>query len=129
MKKILIVLMSCMLLIAVSSLQAQAGSKQRYRWEEIAIGIGASILSNALLNYQRPYPGQYPPSPGYYPSGHWDMKKVRWVPPIYEKKRWVDGYYGYNGRWFPGRWEGRWIPGYWVMKRVWVRDRANRYYR
>jgi len=116
MKKILIVLMSCMLLIAVSSLQAQAGSKQRYRWEGIAIGIGASILGNALLNYQHPYP----PHPGYYPSKHWRMKRAKRVPPIHKRKYRADGYYGYNGKW---------VPGYRVNKNVRVRDRAYGYCR
>lgn len=36
---------------------AWAGSKQRYRWEGVAIGLGAAIVGNALLNdyyYDRP---------------------------------------------------------------------------
>ncbi|MDY6954209.1 MAG: DUF4149 domain-containing protein, partial [Thermodesulfobacteriota bacterium] len=70
---ILTTILCCTLLVT----SAWAGSKQRHRWEGVAIGIGAAMLGSALLNsyyydqpprpvYYRPRPLCYRPAPIYY---------------------------------------------------------------
>jgi hypothetical protein len=128
-----------LVLIAVFTLvfltpQAQAGPEERYRWEGIAIGVGAAIIGSAILNnyyqsqhheyvvYHKPARVERPvhmyrPTPG-----HWEIQK-EWVPPTY-KRVWNPGHYDRYGEWI----EGHWLkivdqPGYWVEKKVWVRYR------
>lgn len=104
-----------------------AGSPQSYRWEGVAIGIGAAILGNALLNaYHQPPAPAYRPAPVYHrpgppqPAGYWQTHR-EWVPPQYQKV-WNSGHYNRHGRWVPGQWIQTEIqPGYWVERRVWVR--------
>ena len=111
---------------------AQAGSAQRYRWEGVAIGIGAAILGSALLHhnrqdvyYGRPYNGSeygsYRPRQPYR-SGHWEMRK-EWVLPTY-RRVWNPGHYNRYNEWVPGGWiEIADRPGYWIKTRVWVAHR------
>ncbi|MBF0099632.1 MAG: hypothetical protein HQK77_01860 [Desulfobacterales bacterium] len=44
---IMITILSCVVFVTSS---AFAGSKQRHRWEGVAIGVGASILGAAIIN-------------------------------------------------------------------------------
>jgi len=50
MKKIMVFIMIAAVSISFSVQSAFAGSKQHYRWEGVAIGVGAAILGHALLN-------------------------------------------------------------------------------
>lgn len=98
------------------------------RMEGIAIGIGAMVLTKAIIDHQRQHDTTVRPVRYSYhhrrvhhkPAGYWDTQK-RWVPAKY-KKVWNPGHYKRSGRWVPGRWiriKAR--PGYWTTKRVWIR--------
>jgi hypothetical protein len=113
--------------------QAQAGPEERYRWEGIAIGLGAAIIGSAILHnhYQSHHPKYavyHKPAKHkrhdfrrhHHRRGHWEIQK-EWVPPTY-RRVWNPGHYNRRGRWIPGQWmEIVDQPGYWVKKKVWVR--------
>jgi hypothetical protein len=108
--------------IATAAPTAWAGSAQRHRLEGAVIGIGALILTQAIINHQRNvYAAETQPIAQYYshPAGHWDTQK-QWVPGQY-KKIWNAGHYDRRGHWVSGHWmQVELEPGYWVEKRVWV---------
>ncbi len=98
-KKLSMVMLTTVLCLSLMVTSAWAGSKQHYRWEGVAIGVGAAILGNALFNtcyhaqpgpapvyysappvYYSPPPVYYSPAPVYYGS-----------PPIYYRP--VPAYY------------------------------------
>lgn len=136
MKKLLAIATVAAVCVAFSVSPADAGSKQRHRWEGVAIGVGAALLGGAIIHdihrvHHRPvrvyHHREYRPrryeSREYCPPprrrGHWEEKKV-WIPPVYERV-WNPGHYDCNNEWIPGRWmrvEKR--PGYWKSERVWV---------
>lgn len=104
-----------------------AGDKQHYRWEGVAIGLGAAILGSALINssQSRYQPERvtviehttnyrsYPPRQN---RRYCETRRV-WVPPVREKI-WNPGHYEY-GRWFSGRYIMiERSPGYWAEERV-----------
>jgi len=115
-KSLLIFVLIALFSVSLLPSPAQAGSAQRYRWEGVAIGIGAAILGSTLLNLNRQDAyyerqrhgseyGSYRPRQRYR-SGHWEMRK-EWIPPTY-KKVWNPGHYNhYNHR-------GKWVPGHWI---------------
>ena len=112
------------LLISLVSSPAWARSAQHYRWEGVAIGIGAAIIGGAILDscchprYGAAYAYSYPPPPPRR-HGHWAYEKI-WVPPTY-KSAWNPAHYNRRGEWIPGEWisiEDR--PGYWASERVWI---------
>lgn len=136
--KIKTTLISLTILLFAMSLAASsalAGSKQRYRWEGVAIGVGAAILGHAIIQSHRAEP-QRPvvhthPQPAYRPhqpagqrQGHWEWRSV-WVPPNHETV-WNPGHYNHKGRWVPGHWiHVQTTQGHWTQARVWVaRGRA-----
>ena len=103
-RKLLIGLFVALLAIAIVSTPALAGSKQRHRWEGVAIGVGAAILGHAIYQahkeesraqvvYVEPEPEQrYHRRQG--PKrrhGHWEWQRT-WVAPTYEKV-WNPGHY------------------------------------
>ena len=112
---------------------ALAGSKQRHRWEGVAIGVGAAILGHAIYQnhkaHQQPHVVYVEPQRtdryncGYrhkHPHGHWAWQET-WVPPVYERI-WNPGHYNRKGHWVPGHWmqlEG--AKGHWIRERVWVK--------
>ena len=53
MKKIMTLCMVAVFFMTISAPAAFAGSKQRHRWQGVAIGLGAAILGNAILNSDR----------------------------------------------------------------------------
>jgi len=127
-KNLFILLITTILCVSFLTSSAWAGSRQRYRWEGVAIGIGAAILGNAIFSrpvqrrscirpvYYRPVPRR----PVVCPSGYWEMRRT-WVPPPYERI-WVENYYNRYGDLVPGYWKERRRPGYWVKRRIWVAD-------
>ena len=131
-KNLFIILATLILCFSFMKLSAWAGNVQRNRWEGVAIGIGAAILGNALINHYRysvptqsTFYQRHPPTPHYghryrqKSSGHWEVRKV-WVPPTY-KRVWNPGHYKRHGRWVPGQWMNiEKKPGYWTKERVWV---------
>lgn len=152
MKRLFYGIMAIVFCVSVFSSSAMAGSKQRHRWEGVAIGIGASIIGGAILHsmhqqyrynpepapqirYEREERAYYTPPQRHYdnydrlhPSppprgcGHWEIRKF-WVPPVYEKV-WNPGHYNRWNEWVPGHWiEIEKSPGYWREERVWVADR------
>lgn len=128
-KNPIIVVFITVLCVTFLTASAWAGKKDRYRWEGIAIGVGAVMLGHALLNqhhhfHQAPGPIHHPPVPRF--RGHWEVRRV-WIPPIHERV-WNPGHYNHKGRWVHGRWiEVVKEPGYWGEKRVWVRRPYYRY--
>jgi hypothetical protein len=135
MKKTMMLVFSAIFLLSFSAAPALAGSKQRHRWQGVAIGLGAAILGSALINNcETPErvvayapPRQYHPGPSHFrPQGHWETRRV-WVPPEYERV-WNPGHYE-CGRWVSGQWIDLEVnPGYWREERVRVSD-ARRDYR
>ncbi len=131
-KSFLVFVFIALFTVSLLSAPAQAGSAQRYRWEGVAIGIGAAILGSVLLHHNRQdaYYGRHRHGSEYgsyhprqrYRSGHWDVRK-EWVPPTYRRVR-NPGHYNQYDEWVPGGWiviVDR--PGYWTKTRVWVAHR------
>lgn len=144
MKKVLTSLIVMVVCFSLAAPPVWAGSKQRRRWEGVAIGIGAAILGHALINNHNRHRDNaaairdrgkscyIPPRPrscrrevcrpcrGRSCRGHWEVKKV-WVPPTY-KEVWNPGHYNRRGKWVPGQWikivaeEGRWAED-----KVWIK--------
>ena len=140
MKKILISVIVLVICLSLSVPPTLAGSKQRHRWEGVAIGVGAAILGHALANrhqnrYDRAEVGERrgyhydPPAPrrrsAYFPPrpsrrGHWKVEKV-WIAPTY-KKVWNPAHYNRKDKWVPGKWiKITDQPGYWTERQVWGR--------
>lgn len=114
----------------MSAAPVYAKSPQRYRWEGVAIGLGAAILGSAVLHHgyhYRPAPPPYyrhPPWPEHprRPECYrWETRR-EWVPPQYDWV-WIPGHHGRRGHYAPGHWERRLIsPGYWETKRYCLRE-------
>ncbi|PIP35511.1 MAG: hypothetical protein COS92_02500 [Desulfobacterales bacterium CG07_land_8_20_14_0_80_52_14] len=123
---IILVSITCLAFLSVSS--AYARSPQQYRWEGVAIGVGAAIIGSALLHppyYHRPSPPPFYHHPPYYPRPDCDSWEVRreWVPPQYDWV-WIPDHYDHRGCWVPGYWEKRLIyPGRWEERRYRLCDR------
>jgi len=107
-KNLIIVFLAMGFTLSFISPSAWAGSPQQYRWEGIAIGVGAAILGGALVNaciYPCPAPravSRYPFSPRYgyyYPprhhGEHWKARK-RWRPYPYKETRHQGRYQGHG---------------------------------
>jgi hypothetical protein len=130
MKKTIMLTITMIFFLSLLAPSAYAGSKQRHRWQGVAIGLGAAILGHAIVNSER-----YESSPDrvvvvdrdYYSPrysnrhhrGKWEIRKT-WVEPRCERV-WNPGHYNEYNQWVPGRnitiETGQ---GYWVKKRVWV---------
>ncbi|MBW2266259.1 MAG: hypothetical protein JRF28_08905 [Deltaproteobacteria bacterium] len=72
-KQISIFVLVTALLLLFSVDPVWAGSRARYRWEGVAIGLGAAIIGSALIHCYEP---QYSSSMVFY-----DRPPVRYVPP------------------------------------------------
>lgn len=131
-----ILLITALLCVSFLIPSAWAGSKQKHRWEGVAIGIGATILGCALFKQYHddtyyshhkpavvPAPAYRHPPPRYSRHrGDWEMRK-EWVPPTH-KRVWNPGHYNRRGEWVAGQWlEIVDRPGYWTEVRVWVSRR------
>ena len=130
-KKLLISLIVTAFAITLGFSPAVAGSKQRHRWEGVAIGVGAAILGNAIFQARRadqpPEVVYVVPEPAYPDNGpnrrhgHWEWQQT-WVPPLYERV-WNPGHYNPNGSWVNGHWmDLETYAGHWTQERVWVAD-------
>jgi hypothetical protein len=86
--------------VVLISSSAVAGSKQRHRWEGVAIGIGAAILGHAIYQSHTHHstspvvvvdpdrPCRRGPK---HRHGHWEWRES-WVPAVYERV-WNPGHY------------------------------------
>jgi hypothetical protein len=131
-QKVLLSLMVTVLAIGLVSSSALAGSKQRYRWEGVAIGVGAAILGHAIYQAHRPAPrpqvAYMEPEPAFrnhdgrdHHRGHWQWQKI-WVPSATERV-WNPGHYNQRGHWVKGHWiEVVTRDGYWSQERIWIAD-------
>ncbi len=120
MKKKTLFILSVAIVLAwiVTAPPVQAGSPQQYRWQGVAIGVGASVIGSMLYHHARP-PRHYvrPACPPRYSRGHWEWRRT-WVPPAYAKT-WNPGHYNRRKHWVAGRWiriETR--PGHWRKEKV-----------
>ena len=130
----------CLFVVLISTVlatsSALAGSKQRHRWEGVAIGVGAAILGHAIYQAHR---SDQPPQVVYVQPepprkhgrghgsrhGHWEWQKT-WVPPTYEKV-WNPGHYDRGGHWVSGHWiDVQTSEGYWTKERVWIAANGRR---
>lgn len=129
MKKIIILSIVTMFFLSLAVPSAEAGSKQRHRWEGVAIGLGAAILGHALINNSCAPPPERsvvidrdchrPSYSHHYRGGHWEVRKI-WVAPVCEKV-WNPGHYNHCHQWVPGQYITiEKAPGYWAKERVWV---------
>ena len=122
-KRFLTLCFVAIITIAMTAPASWAGSAQRHRLEGAVIGIGALLLTKAIIDHSRDAyaaPAR-PAAQPYYPqpAGYWDTQR-EWVPPTY-KKVWNPGHYNVKGRWVPGRWIQIEVEsGYWAERKVWV---------
>ena len=124
MKKLFILLMVIIFYLTVFANPVVAGSKQHYRWEGVAIGLGAALLGSALINSYQPErvtvierETYYYPDPPRHSQRYCEPRRV-WIPPVCERV-WNPGHYEY-GRWVSGEYimiESE--PGYWAEERGW----------
>jgi hypothetical protein len=136
-KKVLIIMVIALCGIALVSSSALAGSKQRHRWEGVAIGVGAAILGHAIYQSHK---AELQPQVVYvaperigrdnhgpnHRYGHWEWQKI-WVPPTYERI-WNPGHYNRKGHWVSGHWMMvETTDGHWTQERVWVADNRSPY--
>jgi len=131
-KNLFALLLTAILCVSFLIPSVWAGSKQRHRWQGVAIGLGTAILGNAIFkHYHNEYYSHRKPSPvvapgyNYHPPkygrhrGYWEVRK-EWIRPTY-KKDWNPGRYNRRGKWVPGHWiEIEVRPGCWTETRVWV---------
>lgn len=135
MRHLTILTIAGVFLFTMGAAPADAGSKQRHRWEGVAIGVGAAILGSAIANsMDRPHEvrtvnrgGCYYPPKRYCPPprhrrGHWETRRL-WVPG--ESKRvWNPGHYNAFKEWVDGHWiEIEETPGHYETRRVWIHHR------
>jgi len=122
-KRLLTLCLVAIISIAFTAPAAWAGSAQKHRLEGAVMGIGALILTKAIIDHSRyvdavetrPAARPYP----YQPAGYWDTQR-EWIPARYHKV-WNPGHYNRRGQWVSGHWMQVEIePGYWTGKRVWV---------
>lgn len=128
MKKSVILSLAVLFLLSLSVSPAFAGSKQRHQWQGVAIGLGAAILGNAILNSSptcervavvehEPHYRSCPPPRSRH--GYCETRRI-WVPPVYERV-WNPAHYE-NGRWVHGQWIDLEVKsGYWREDRLWSR--------
>ena len=108
-KNLIIVLLAMGFTLSFILPSVWAGSPRQYRWEGIAIGVGAAILGGALINgciYPCPAPRAVyrypcPPRYGYYHpprhhGEHWKASKI-WRSHPYRETR-HHGHYQGHGR-------------------------------
>lgn len=125
MKKIMGILLVMVIGLSLAAQPAFAGSKQRYRWQGVAIGVGAAILGHAIYNSCKETSScekvtvYSHPCPPHHRYGHWEIRRV-WVEPVY-KRVWNPGHYDCRGKWVPGHWQMiEKQPGCWQEQEVWV---------
>ncbi len=86
MKKIIVTLLIMAFGLSLTAQPALAGSKQRYRWQGVAIGVGAAILGHSVYNSRNESPSckkvavYNHPCPPPHRYGYWEIRKV-WVEP------------------------------------------------
>jgi hypothetical protein len=145
-RNLFIIVVAGVLLTSLLSQPVWAKSPQRYRWEGVAIGLGAALLGSAILhdsrnsryarNYSRPQhqprynrhyqkprhrPRHYKRY-GYRPCDYYDYERF-WVPPVYNHF-WRPGRYDPYERGVRGRWKKRMNrPGHWEERRYCRSDR------
>lgn len=137
MKMLLVGLVIALFGSALVSSSVMAGSKQRHRWEGVAIGVGAAILGHTIyqthkaeqqpqvvyVEPERTYRYNYGPR---HRHGHWEWQKT-WVSPTYETV-WNPGHYNRKGHWVSGHWmEVETSDGHWSRERVWVAHHRDPY--
>ncbi|MDM8514586.1 hypothetical protein QUF76_00170 [Desulfobacterales bacterium HSG16] len=145
MKKLIITILIIVFSASLFTTQSFAGSKQKHRWEGVAIGLGAAALGGAILSNSRSKDNNravgYNNAPCYYPApsrphrkknvsrhprkhkrpkrGHWEVRKV-WVAPVHERV-WNPAHYNRRNEWVKGSWISvEQQPGYWKKDRVWI---------
>jgi hypothetical protein len=126
MKKIMVMLIIMVFGLSFAVQSAFGGAKQRYRWQGVAIGVGAAILGNAIVNSCNDRPPCKKVTVCTHPSqnrhGYWEIRSV-WVEPKY-KKVWHPGRYNSHRCWIKGRWQMiEKAHGYWQEQEVWVAGR------
>ena len=125
-KRIFTIVFIGIITIAVAAPVSWAGSRAQHRLEGVAIGIGALILTKAIIDQHRINTAVVIPADHHYghrrphhrPAGYWEVQK-KWVP-AENKKVWNPGHYNRRGKWRPGRWIKIEVePGHWSKRRVW----------
>ncbi len=117
MKKLGIVFIGLFVSLTLVVPSAMAGSKQRHRWEGVAIGVGASVLGGALLGI----PPVVAPSHGRV-SVHVNTDRPRYkhARPRYGKVDRHSRYDRYEGRRGHGSSCRTNCCGHWEVRKVWV---------
>ncbi|MDM8551669.1 hypothetical protein QUF72_16400 [Desulfobacterales bacterium HSG2] len=110
MKKFFVTLIVAVVCLSFSAASVWAGSKQRRRWEGVAIGIGAAILGHALINKNHHRSSAADKGAYYAPS----CRSREVARPVYRNPPAHRNPPAYNG---PPRRHSR---GHWEMRRIWV---------
>ena len=128
MKKIIILSIVMIFFLSLSAPSAYAGSKQRHRWQGVAIGAAAAIFGHAIANSYRHDSSpervvvidrecHRPRYSDHHHRGHWEIRET-WVAPRCERV-WNPAHYNEYNQWVPGRYITiETEPGYWVKERV-----------
>ena len=125
-KRIFTIILISIITMAVAVPVSWAGSRGQHRLEGAVIGIGALILTKAIIDHHRhdtttvtSVSHQYKHRrPHHRPAGYWEVQKI-WIPAEYEKV-WNPGHYNKRGKWRPGHWINIEVePGHWFKRRVW----------
>lgn len=126
-KRMFTIIFIAIITIAMTAPLSWAGSRERHQLEGFAIGVGAVLLTKAIIDHHHHDRVSVTPAahnyrhrrPHHRPAGYWEIQK-EWVPAIH-KKVWNPGHYNRHGDWVRGRWiKIEKHPGHWTRKRVWI---------
>jgi hypothetical protein len=91
MKKTWIIIITVIFSLSFATSSAFAGSKERYRWEDVAIGVGAAILGSAIIKNSQPesvtvieWHTYHRPGPPRQIVRYCEPRQV-WISPTYER--------------------------------------------
>ncbi len=135
MKRITIAALISIVFIALSVPSATAGSKQRHRWEGVAIGVGATILGSAIISshhypnrvcrervYHRRRPVRevyYYPAPTYSVPVYTAPPPVQYSPP--PSQRPSRGHWQVREVWISPVYEKVWNQAHFNSRNEWVK--------
>ena len=108
--RIFTIIFISLITVAVAVPVSWAGSRGQHRLEGAVIGIGALILTKAIIDHHRHDAATVTSvthrynhrRPHHRPAGYWEVQNV-WVHAEHDKV-WNPGHYNRRGKWRPGRW-------------------------
>lgn len=126
-KRIIGIILFGFLAIAFTAPASWAGTPAQHRLEGVAIGIGALILTKAIIDHHRHEVAAVTPAihrhghqdPRRASAGYWKVQK-KWTPATY-KRVWNPSHLTRHGRKIPGHWiKVEAEPAHWSKQRIWA---------